>query len=239
MNEVDESQESLQTPSSGNETGIFAPFLIKDCALAAIATGLRAHNLRELQDRLRGVPEACIYHHFLGFRLRPSFDYPVYHNDFALWVRNVLQEPVLAERLAVIDPADFTDLEGLRSELLEVIENRLDEMEFVPWSKPDKQFSFVRSQVVIISTNVQVDAPRELSEIIPRLSAGSIFYHFIDARRRTPGSSDDFSHWMRSLGGYEKLCQQLANVDPYFPTLLELRQQLAAIFNQYFLEGTP
>lgn len=215
-----------------------APFLVKDCALAAIATGLRAQNLRELHDRLRSAPEACIYHHFLGCRLRPSFDYPVYNNDFALWVRNALQEPVLAERLAVIDPADFKDLEGLRSELLEVIDERLDEMEFVPWSKPDKQFNFARSQLVIFNTNMLAHTPQELAEFMPRFSSSSVFYHFIDARRRTADRSDDFTQWMSSLGGHEELCAKLANLDPYFPTLVELRQQLVAIFAECLDEGS-
>jgi len=60
------------------------PFAVKDCALIAIATGERAHNLRELRDRLETTRPGCIYHHFWGGLLRPSFDDPEYQNDFAV-----------------------------------------------------------------------------------------------------------------------------------------------------------
>jgi hypothetical protein len=62
------------------------PFAIKDCDLIAIATGMRAQNLRELRDRLTVVHPGCIYYHFWGGLLRPKFTDPEYNNDFAAWV---------------------------------------------------------------------------------------------------------------------------------------------------------
>lgn len=41
-------------------------FAVKDCALLTLATGRRAHNLRELRDHVREVAPASIYHHYLG-----------------------------------------------------------------------------------------------------------------------------------------------------------------------------
>jgi hypothetical protein len=67
------------------------------------------------------------------------------------------------------------------------------------------------------------------------LSVGSIFYHFIDARRRSPAIMDDFRTWLRSYPDhYEDLCIQLAAVDPYFGSLVELRTQLTDLFAKYF-----
>ena len=37
-------------------------------------------------------------------------------------------------------------------------------------------------------------------EAVPNMSVGSIFYHFIDARRRSPEMMDDFRTWLRSYG---------------------------------------
>jgi len=40
---------------------------------------------------------------------------------------------------------------------------------------------------------------------------------------------------LRSYGdGYEDLCSQLASVDPYFGSLVELRTQLTNLFTNYF-----
>ena len=104
-------------------------FLIKDCALVAIATGLRAQSLREFRDALQQAPQESVYFHFWGRLLRPRFDDTEFHNDFATWARYSLHDEKLSEQLAVIDPADFADLESLRAEVVEVVEQRLDETE--------------------------------------------------------------------------------------------------------------
>ena len=77
------------------------PFIVKDCALIAIATGLRAQNLPELRNRIQEIPQACLYYHFWGGLLRSKFDDPEFPNDFAYWARHSLQDKILAER----DPA--------------------------------------------------------------------------------------------------------------------------------------
>ncbi len=210
-------------------------FAIKDCALTAIATGKRAQNLRELRDGLLSVHPGSIYYHFWGGLLRPSFVEPEYNNDFASWVYHGLHDKILCERLAVIDPTDFDTLDDLRQELIEVIEERLDEMELVPWSSPDQQFHFTRSQIVVIDTHHVIHDPEELVELIPNISTSSVFYHFIDARRRTEENTDDFRSWLRGFKNhYGALASGLAEIDPYFSSLTRLRDQLAALFRDYF-----
>ncbi len=159
-----------------------------------------------MRDVLEEVPTGCIYYHFWDVLLRPGFDEPEYNNDFAAWAYHGLHDNRLAERLAVIDPAEFADVEGLRRELIDVIEERLDESEMVPWARADHQFHFVRSQIVVFDMHRAVDRPEGLTDIVPTLPVGSIFYHFIDARRREPRRSDDFSAWLGSWGEeYEDL----------------------------------
>jgi len=210
------------------------PFAVKDCALIAIATGERAHNLRELRDRLETTRPGCIYHHFWGGLLRPSFDDPEYQNDFAVWAYHGLHDRFLAERLALIDPTELADMEELRRELIEIIEERLDENELVPWASAHQQFHFIRSQIIVFDTRIRISEPEELKGHIPQLTVGSIFYHFVDARRRTANRSDDFSEWLKGFGNsYNKLLEQIAALDPYFKSLTELRSQLSQIVEEY------
>jgi hypothetical protein len=210
------------------------PFAVKDCALISIATGERAQNLRELRDRLASTHPGCIYHHFWGGLLRPLFDDPEYQNDFAAWTFHGLHDTILAERLALIDPTDFSDLEDLRRELIEVIEERLDENEWVPWAKAGHQFQFIRSQIVVFDTRIRIKVPERLAELISSMSVSSIFYHFIDARRRTPWRIDDFSYWLAGFGDtYTDLLTHVASIDPYFTSLGELRSRLAAVFKEH------
>ncbi|RJP23017.1 MAG: hypothetical protein C4520_07155 [Candidatus Abyssobacteria bacterium SURF_5] len=217
----------------------FDSFAIKDCAVVAIATGRRALNLRELREHLASVDPDSIYHHFWGGLLRPRFDDPEFNNDFAAWAYRGLNEGKLAERLGVIDPTDFPDLEDLRRELIDIVEERLEESDVVPWAPHDRQFNFITTHMVVFDTHKRLKDPKELVVAVPHLSLGSIFYHFIDARRRTPNNIDDFRSWLQGYGDFhEKLIQQLASVDPFFPTLAELRDELSAMFKNYF-EGAP
>ena len=203
------------------------PFQVMDCALIAIATGEQAQNLRELRDRLVTTAPRCIYYHFWGGLLRPRFDDPEFQNDFAAWSSHALHDTRLAERLAIIDPTVYPEIEDLRREVIEVVEERLEESEMVPWARSGHQFHFIRSQIVIFDTTLEIASPRELPEVIPHLSLGSVFYHFIDARRRTPSGTNDFSQWLMGWGAsYAPIVQALTEIDPYFVTLSELREEL-------------
>ena len=211
------------------------PFVVKECALLTIATGKRARNLKEITDHLLTIHQGSIYHHFWGRLLRPRFADPEYNNDFAEWVHSALQDDILAERLSIMNPEAFADLESLRQGLLEIMEQRLDEIEMVAWAKRDMQFHFVRSQIIVFDTGERIEGPEYLVEALPKLSVRSVFYHFIDARHRRPEMMDDFRSWLRSYGDdYDDLCSQLASVDPYFGSLVELRTQLTNLFVNYF-----
>lgn len=214
-----------------------APFFVKDCAAAAIATGRRAQNLRELRDHLLVVHPGSIYHHFWGALLRPGFEDPEYNNDFASWARHALHDAALAERLAVVDPAQFDNMEDLRQELVDEIEDRLDETEFLTWARRDQQFHFIRAQTVVFDTKKQASDPNELARLVPTLSTSSIFYHFVDARRRVQGAEDDFRAWLAQFGPQTQgLHERLAAVDPYFTTLVDMRTRLAGIFEAFLAE---
>src|SRR5690606_1809256 len=112
--------------------------------------------------------------------------------------------------------------------LLDIIEERLDETELIKWSYPDQKFGFIRSQIIIFNTQKTVSTPAELAAEIPNMPLSSIFYHFIDARRRTHNSKDDFCCWLEGFNGkYQNLINGIANIDPYFSTLNEIRQELS------------
>lgn len=202
--------------------------------MLSIATGVVAQNLRELRDRLQTIHPSSIYYHFWGSHLRAGFDEPEYKNDFAVWAHEGLHDDRLAERLSVIDPSDFRDLDALREDLIDVVEERLDESEHVPWAKADQAFRFIRSIIVVFDTGIRVNHPKKFSQVLPQMSAGSLYYHFIDARRRPPEGIDDFRAWLAGFGDqYGDLRDQIAEIDPYFITLAGLRRQLTTYFREH------
>jgi hypothetical protein len=205
-------------------------FRVKDCALVALATGRKARSLQEFREILRTVEAGSIYHHFWGGLLQPRFEEREFNNDFASWVRHGIHDAVLAERLAALHPARFTDLDELRTEIVDLIDDRIDEADHLLWTRPTEQFEFIRSQVVVFDTEDRLQHPRELAGHVPRLTTSSVFYHFIDARRRTPDHLDDFSDWLGAWGDeFRPVMECLAGVDPYFGSLAELRSELATV----------
>lgn len=212
-------------------------FYFKNCSLTAIATGERASSLTELRDRLAVVDEGCLYYHFWGFRMNSQFVHHQHHNDFSSWAFHRLHDNILAEKLAIIDPTDFS-LETLRQELIETIERRLDEYEIVLWTTRENRFHFIRATIIVFDSNFIVSEPKELPQVVSQLTAGSIFYHFIDSRARTADHIDDFSAWLKNFGDkYHDLIEKIQAIDPYFLTLTQLKTELLSVLNNYFENG--
>ena len=226
--------ESTDYTSQNNAT----QFDLKDCVLIAISTGKSAGNLKEFRDHIIAIGTDSLYYHFWGGLLQPRFEEREYNNDFASWVRHSLHDATLAEQLAVLDPTTVGDMEQLRLDMLENIEDRLDDSDYLQWVRADRVFEFIRSQIVVFDTHVRVDRPAQLAELVPNMSASSVFYHFIDARRRTDNRIDDFRAWLSNCGEqYTPLMENLAGIDPYFSTLTELRHNVAGAFQAFFQEN--
>lgn len=205
-------------------------FAVKDCALITLATGRRASTHREFRVALADVDPDCIYHHFWGGLLGTGFEEREYNNDFAAWMHNAMHDEVLAERMALLDPTDHPDMNTLRQELIDLVDERLEEAEYLQWLRATRPFEFMRAKVVVFDTHRRFTHPSELAASFPTLTLSSVFYHFIDARRRLDDGVDDFRAWLRAWGDEcQAACEELAAVDPYFVSLEELRDQLAAL----------
>ena len=211
------------------------PFAITDCALIAIATGEKAQNIREMHNRLMNTyDDDVIYYHFWGGLLRPHFVDPEYQNHFAGWAYHDLHDRRLAEKLSIINPANYASIEELRQEVIEVFEDRMDEDDAASRVEAEHPFFFMRSQIVIFDTRLRVATPEDLTGMIPKLSLGSLFYHFIDSRRRNASGGDDFAEWLKCWGDqYRNLAERIQTIDPYFNSLIELRENLATYFTSH------
>jgi hypothetical protein len=144
--------------------------------MAGVDTAL---NLRELRERLLICPVECLFHHFCETHIRPSFDDPEFRNDFALWAARELQDRILAERLGIINPYTFSDLEKLRKDVVEIIDERLSEIDYVPWVHKDKGFRFMQAVTVVFSTGMQIHQPQDLVTAVMEMSLSTIYYHFV------------------------------------------------------------
>ena len=206
------------------------PFRFRDCSLTIVSLGRSARNLRELRSELAAVPTGCIAHHFYDALLRPSFDDREYRNDFAAWTRRMLRDAPLAERLSVVDPLDCADFEDVRDRLIEIVEERLAEDVRQSEVPEGMEFRFLRSQQVFFDTGARATTIRELREILPKTTTGSVFYHFVNARFRSPDKRDDYSTWLLRFGEEgRRLAERLAGVDFQLWSLPETRSRIADV----------
>ncbi|HSL99114.1 MAG TPA: DUF5752 family protein [Candidatus Limnocylindria bacterium] len=206
------------------------PFAVKDCALLVRMSGLPpAINLRELRERVAACNENVLFHHFCESLLRPAFDHPDYRNDFAVWAKWYLSDRVLAERLGILDPYTVKSLEELRAITLDIIDERLSEVVAIPSAAPGDEFYFLEATTVVLDTGERVNSPKELGAAIRKMTNGSIFFHFLEARRRVPVGMDDFSAWLK---GEEKknakYIRTLESIDFYFHSLSNLKEEIIA-----------
>lgn len=209
-------------------------FNVNDCSLITRMAGIReALNLRELEERITHCPDGCLFHHFCETVIRPTFDDPDYPNDFALWASRELGDRILAERLAVINPYKLSSLGELRQELLDVIQERLTEVEHIPWAR-DHGFEFMQAVTVVFNTGIVLETLDDFIDQLPNMSLGSVYYHFVEARRRTETKQDDFTNWMKDFGEEaEPLIKSLAEIDFYYLSLRELREILIEKVNTF------
>jgi hypothetical protein len=207
-------------------------FEIKDCVLLSLMSGMPpAFNLRELRDRIAACSQDVLYHHFCETTLVASFDYPDYRNDFAVWASKRLGDKVLAERLGIIDPYSHSSLEDLRGEVLDIIDERLSELTMVPWARLGHEFYFMKATTIIFDTGERIHQPEELLPAIRRMSNGSIYFHFLEARRRPPVGTDDFAAWLVAFGPeWQPYIEALSGLDFYFSTLSQIKGQLIELF---------
>lgn len=210
-------------------------FEINDCSLITRMAGVRdAMNLRELAERLKICPEECLFHHFCETVIRPTFDYPEFPNDFAYWASSKLRDSVLAERLALINPYKVGTFDDLRQNILDIVEERMREIDYIPWAPKSGAFHFLQAATAVFTTGIILESPDDLFRQLPLMTRGSIYYHFVESRRRTEGGTDDFSAWLVEFGGtVQPLIKTFSEVDFYFLSLTELQNLLVAETRKY------
>lgn len=210
------------------------PFEVKDCALLVRMSGLPpATNLRELRDRIAACNENVLFHHYCETTLRTTFDNPDYRNDFAVWAKLYLGDRVLAERLGILDPYSMASLEELRAVTMEILEDRLSEITDIPSVSRGDEFYFLEATTVTFDTGERISHPRELAAAVRGMTNGSIYYHFLEARRRQVVGKDDFSIWLRGEPEtFAPLIAALESIDFYFYSLPELRGQIVKALAQ-------
>ncbi|MBI1883807.1 MAG: hypothetical protein HYS08_06335 [Chlamydiae bacterium] len=193
--------------------------------------GRRAKNLQELLLHLKEVPPSSVYYHTHRFLQQHQYLSPEPPNDFAYWVKNVLGDKVLGEKLFSIDILQFGDIESLRKEIVRTLEEyiNLSPDALMRFASLGHEFYFMKSVQFILPLPYEAHSLEEFNEILRQVTIYSIYYHMFDARLRLGKNDNDFSMWLKSCVREEKLAKQISKLDPYTHTLEELRTKICSL----------
>ena len=215
-------------PEATEATG---PFRFYTRMHLSALTGLKAATLEELMELVRDVPGACIYHHTHRFLQQHQYLSPEPPNDFAYWVKEVLGENELGERLASIDTVQFMTIRELRDKIAATIAEYLKENPSAGkrFAHEDQQFHFIKSMSFVLPTKYTAANLSEFADILKKVTIDSIYFHVFEARLRLEKGTNDFSLWMETSLGDTDLAKRIARLDPYTQTLEDLRATIIGI----------
>jgi hypothetical protein len=197
-------------------------------------TGLKASTLGQLLELIKEVNGSCIYHHTHRFLQQHQHLSPEPPNDFAYWVTEVLGEDELGEKLASIDVVQFTTIRSLREKIAAGIEKYLNDnpLARVRFSREGEEFHFIKSVSFVIPTNYIAYDLKDFIDIFSKITIDSIYYHIFEARLRLEKNTNDFSNWIGTSVGDEKLAKEISRLDPYTFTLEGLRSKVIKILKK-------
>jgi hypothetical protein len=205
------------------------PFEFIGCIELFESLGRRAQDERELIELLQDVPPGSVFYHVYGYFLRHRFFVGPYANDFARWVLLQVRDPLLGERLAVVDPFEFADLEQLREELISIIDDHLSRLPVVPRVDYGEPFYFAQSHTIAVPTGRRAETLTEFRDGLAEIEASAVYFHMVEARARRGRRSGDFAEWLRSSLGRTALAEKVERMDLYLSSLERARAQILSL----------
>lgn len=213
-----------------------APFQFYTRLVLQELTGIRARGIKELLEYLRRAPEAVIYHHTHRFLQQHQYLSPEPPNDFAYWIREMLGMDSLAEQMMSISPDEFRSLEAIRQRFVAILESYLKKKERPRYAVRGEEFHFIKSVSFVFPTGHGATDLHEFVESLKHVTIESLYFHMFEAKLRLKRSNNDFSFWLGTSLGEEKLAAQLDRLDPYTHTMEALRRTMIQLAERRLTE---
>ena len=221
------------TPAADPRTRVAdEPFAFFGCVELRQALDRQALDERELMDRLEEVPSGSIFYHTHGYFLRHRPIGMAYGNDFARWVAVDVRDQALAERLALVDPFEWREIEDLREELITIVHDHLSRLSTVPRVEFGEAFHFQQSHIVEVPLGATARTLAEFRAGLSAVEASAIYFHMVEARARLGRPSGDFAEWLRSSLGLGELADRISRIDTYMTSLERVRARVLSLVDE-------
>ncbi|MCD6489658.1 MAG: hypothetical protein J7K20_02900 [Thermodesulfobacterium sp.] len=187
-------------------------------------TGVKVCSIKEFIENLKVIDKFSIFYHMyiniFNYHNLPTF----YTNSISYWFYKN-GRVLLAEKISIIDPLDYYDLEELRRVLVQTLEENYDET----WNGREvNPFYFIKAEREIIECGYFANTLEEFIEGIKKSSINSLFYHLVTSRIENKTLINDYSAWLVNIGEAKK-AEKIDKLDLYTMTLYEIKKKIINI----------
>jgi len=200
------------------------PFTFKAELWIPQYTGIKVRSVKDFIQTLKIIDKFSIFYH-MYINIFNYHNLPVYYtNSFAHWFykNNYL---LLAEKISIVDPIDYYDLEELRKDLVKILEDNynhiFDKKDLVP-------FYFIKAERCILECGKVATNLEEFIEGIKVSSINSLFYHLVTSKIQNRTSVNDYSAWLINIGEAKK-AEKISKLDLYALNLYEIKKEIIKI----------
>ena len=218
----------------GNHKAV-TPFHFVGCVELREALARKAADIEQLMRGIEEAPLDSIYYHTHSYFLRHEYEPSLFSSDFATWVAVFVRDRVLSERLGLIDPFEYRDLESLRGEIVSTIDEHLTHLWKVPRVVHGEQFEFVRSHIIEVDLEVSAGTLKEFRDLLSCIDRSALFNHLCEAKIRKGRRSNDFVAWINSDTGLNlpALAAAVSAIQPLGLTLEGIRARNLAVLDDW------
>jgi len=194
--------------------------------------GRKARNPEELLNGIKTVPASCIYYHTHRFLQQHHYLSPEPPNDFAFWLMEILHLSSLGEEFLSVDTVSYCDLEKLRRDFVDILEDYISKDGKNVDCIPGFEFHFLACKTLVLPLPYTAHNLPEFAQMLSKVSIRSLYFHMFEARMRLNVPDNDFSQWLKGMGE-DQLALEISKLDPYNITLESLRKKMIGMVEKY------
>src|SRR5919107_927218 len=165
-----------------NDVRAPTPFRFVGCVELREMLGRKAADVQQLMAGIEEVPVDSIYYHTHSYFLRYEHGPTLFPSDFATWAAVSVRDRVLSERLGLIDPFEFKDLESLRAQIVSTIDDHLKSLWNVPRLIHGEPFEFIRSHIIEVDLQLHAGSLKEFRDQLSTVDRSALFNHICEAK---------------------------------------------------------
>jgi hypothetical protein len=214
------------------------PFFFTGCWELREMVGRSARDEQQLLEAIEEIPLDSISYHTHSFFLRHKYIAGPYPNDFATWSAIQVRDRVLGEKLGILDPYDFENLEALRTEIVNIIDEHLSQLQTIPQVIYGEPFHFMQSRIIEVPTGLEARTLTEFKNILATVDASVVYYHNFEAMLRLGRRKGDFALWIEEQLDLPDLAKKISSIDFYMISLEFIRKRIVQLCDEALMEET-